>query len=465
MDALANPDAARPAGQPCPAFRLRAHRHPIVDLLLQRHAGVLQALTHGLGSPLHVVLPQVFEENVRALQAVLVEQQVEGTLLFAKKANKADCFARTCAGLGIGIDVASVGELAKALEAGVPGAHLGVTGPEKTDGLLDLALRHGCLVAIDGPGELARLARMASQRRIRARVLLRCLVASQPASRFGMNETELTDALGRCLDPWLILEGFSCHLGGYATDERARAADTLVDLCLQARSLGLADCRWINIGGGLPVQYVDPHAWQDFLQQDSGEHYHASKRFPAFYPYGVARHGAQALQDVLEHQAAGGKSLARRLQRHGIGLMIEPGRALLDQAGFSLFEVQGVKERTQGEGHAIATVRGSSLSLSEQWFASEFAPDPVLLEASIDAPATFTSSIAGSTCLESDMLTWRRIGFSRPLQAGDLLVYLNTAGYQMDSNESSFHEARLPAKVVIELADGALRWRLDNLQA
>ncbi|CAM5487428.1 hypothetical protein SGRIM128S_07488 [Streptomyces griseomycini] len=48
---------------------------------------------------------------------------------------------------------------------------------------------------------------------------------------------------------------------------------------------------------------------------------------------------------------------------------VEPGRALLDQAGCTVFRVQGVEER---DGYAILTVDGSSLSLSEQWFESEF---------------------------------------------------------------------------------------------
>ena len=61
------------------------------------------------------------------------------------------------------------------------------------------------------------------------------------------------------------------------------------------------------------------------------------------------------------------------------------------------------------------------------------------------------------------MLTWRKVAFDYPIQAGDLLIYLNTAGYQMDSNESPFHEAPLPHKVVLELRNPYLRWKLDSL--
>jgi diaminopimelate decarboxylase len=60
------------------------------------------------------------------------------------------------------------------------------------------------------------------------------------------------------------------------------------------------------------------------------------------------------------------------------------------------------------------------------------------------------------------MLTWRKIVFPTRPEPGDLLVYLNTAGYQMDSNESRFHELPLPPKVVL---DEEFRWRLDRRPA
>lgn len=442
---------------------LAAHRHPLTDTLLRQHAQDLRALSNGLGSPLHVLLPQVFAENLGQFKAVFTDYGIDGKLLFAKKANKAACFVRNCAEQGIGLDVASREELLKALAGGIPGERIGVTGPQKTAALLTLALQQRCLIAIDSADELRHLAALASHWRQPARVLLRLSIASQPHSRFGLNEPECQAALALCLaHPDLIdLHGFAFHLSGYAIAERALAASALIDRCLEARTLGLPGCRYVNIGGGLPVQYVDPGQWQRFLAQDVPAHYQAARTFAGFYPYGVTRAGAAALRDLLDHPLDGGLNLASRLRQHGLGLIVEPGRALLDQAGFSLFTVQGIKDRQASE-NAVVTVQGSSLSLSEQWFNSEFLPDPVLLGHEPAAPL-FYASVGGATCLESDMLTWRRIGFARRPDIGDRLVYLNTAGYQMDSNESSFHEAPIPEKVVIRLDHDRLRWQLDRL--
>ena len=52
--------------------------------------------------------------------------------------------------------------------------------------------------------------------------------------------------------------------------------------------------------------------------------------------------------------------------------------------------------------------------------------------------------------MEYDMLTWRKVWFERPAEVGDLLIYHNTAGYQMDKNESQFHQLPLPTRFVLE---------------
>lgn len=462
--ASADPASQRQASQ---GFRLPARQHARVAALLDVHADTLGVLTNGLGSPLHVILPQCFIENIGEFQRAIADSGLDGTILYAKKANKADAFVRACAAQGIGVDVASGGELTKALAAGVIGENIGLSGPEKTDDLLNVALRHHCLIAIDSLNELQRLASLSANVGASARILLRIRPEHEPGSRFGLTSPEYETALNLCAvqADRIQLEGLSFHLGGYSVRERADCASALIDRCLVARARGLATCRHIDIGGGLPVQYLDPERWQAFLRQDEPRHYHAKKSFGGFYPYGAARHGAQALRDLLAHPVADNESLAHKARRHRIGLIVEPGRVLLDQAGLTIFEVQGVKDRRASEGYAIITVQGSSLSLSEQWFNSEYLPDPLLLGHADDDARAFAACVGGSTCLESDMVTWRKIGLPRVVEPGDRLVYLNTAGYQMDSNESPLHEARLPLKVVVKLHDddSALHWRLDGI--
>ncbi|NKI41917.1 alanine racemase [Streptomyces physcomitrii] len=432
-------------------------------------SGLAAELAYAFDGPFHFVLPDAFTANLLALRDVLAEAAVDGFVYYAKKANKAAVFVERAAAGGAGVDVASAAELREALGHGVRGEHLMVTGPAKGTGLLRLALQHGATVAVDALDELDQVIALALAGRLRpARVLLRVLPPTQPHSRFGMNEDELATALKRCREAGdaLRMEGFSFHLSGYALQPRAELAAQLVDLCATARSQGLAADR-ISIGGGLPVSYTDADSWHTFLADQRPAHFHAEKAFRSgdFYPYHSPVAGAEAVAALLAVRPADGeRTLAELIRQAGVELLLEPGRALLDQAGATVFRVQGVKDR---EGYRIVTVDGTSLSLSEQWFNSEFLPDPVLVPRERAARSgEFPASVGAATCLESDMLTWRKIAFPQPPRVGDLLLYPNTAGYQMDSNESPFHDLPLPPKVVVDRTDRPRpRWRLDRHSA
>ncbi|MGW0555943.1 Y4yA family PLP-dependent enzyme [Streptomyces sp. NPDC002926] len=429
-------------------------------------SGLVEELSYAFGGPFHFLLPDAFDTNLEAMRAALEEAGVDGVVYYAKKANKAAVWIERCAAGDAGVDVASLGELREALGHGVRGENIVVTGPAKGQDLLTLAVQQGALIAVDALDELDNLISAALAGRVRpARLLLRCLPPAQPHSRFGMNDAELAIAMDHCVRAGdaVRMEGFSFHLSGYAVQPRADLAGHLVELCLKARVLGLEASR-ISIGGGLAVSYTDADSWHTFLGEQNSGHYHAGKSFSTgdFYPYHSPAAGAGALRALLAARPEGhGESLAELLREAGVVVLMEPGRALLDRAGATVFRIQGVKDR---DGYQLLTVDGTSLSLSEQWFNSEYLPDPYLLSRSPDASTgMYPAAVGAATCLESDMLTWRKIPFPRQPRTGDLLVYPNTAGYQMDSNESPFHDLALPPKVVIDHTERPRpRWRLDR---
>ncbi len=419
---------------------------------------LLRELADGLGGPYHALYPEQFVDNATAFRSALGAERMAGTVYYAKKANKAASWIRAAAELGLGVDVASTGELGDALRHGVTGDRLMVTGPAKPAELLRLAVLHRGLVAVDSVDELDRITEV-GRTLGEARILLRCLPDAQPHSRFGLDTTELEHALTWCTDNAgaVRLEGFSFHLSGYDLHQRADHAGRLLGWCERARTAGLPADR-ISIGGGIPVSYLDAATWAAFNPEP--DHFHAGRTFGGFYPYHSPVTGADALTAILRAYPAGrDRPLADLLREARVDLLVEPGRALLDQAGFTVFSVLGVKPRR----HGIVTVDGTSLSLSEQWFNSEYLVDPVLIARTpAPNPEPFVACVGAATCLESDMLTWRKVQLPQAPAPGDLLVYPNTAGYQMDSNESPFHDLPLPPKVVLRHDGPALRWHLDR---
>lgn len=447
--------------------RLPALWDPALRDFVDEHQAMIRELANGFDAPVHLLFPERFVRNVAAFQRVLAERRLPGRVYYAKKANKARCFVRAVADSGIGVDVASVGELADALAAGVRGANIGVSGPAKTDDLLRLAVLQDALIAIDSLDELHRLIAIAQQAGRIARVLLRMEPAAQASSRFGLSAAALDSALSICASnrASLTFEGYSFHLSGYSAEARCTQAGIAVRACISARAFELAP-HTINIGGGFAMSYASADDWRAFQAAHGPDDYHAKKAFDGFYPYHQACSGALMLDAILSGVPLGeSKPLADLLREHDLQIMLEPGRALLDQAGFTVFTVQGVKDRGD---YGIATVNGTSFSVSEQWFASEFLPDPELLIAARvpkQSPRTcgpYRACIGGASCLDSDMLTWRKVAFAERPEPGDLLLYPNTAGYQMDSNESPFHELPLPPKLVVTLDGVRPRWRVDR---
>ncbi len=436
------------------ASPMPAHLDPWERRLLA-DPSLLGDLAFAMGGPFHVMYPERVAHNIRDFHAAFTHAGVHGTIYYGKKANKAACVARACAEHGAGVDVASVGELTAALAQGVRGDEFMVTGPAKADELLWLAVRHGSLIAVDDLGELGRLAALAS-RDAPARVLIRVLPAAS-ASRFGMTSGEIEDALAVCgRHDSIRLEGFSFHLSGYDAVARAELAGELIARCLHARTLG-HPATTVSIGGGFGVDYVAARAAMEFTESVGRQWFHSGKSFDSYYPYHFPAPGAAMLAQILDHE-----DLAGRLRDNAVRLAIEPGRALLAHAGCTVFRVQGSKTRhAHGKPYRLLTVDGTSLSLSEQWFDSEYLPDPLLWPA---RPGSVTpTSVGAATCLDSDMLSWRRVPLPRPAEVGDLLIYPNTAGYQMDSNESAFHDLPIPPKVVLHDAPGdRFRWTRDG---
>lgn len=443
------------------SVRLLPNIHAFLKKTLQANISLYFELISAFGSPLHFIFPSVINNNIAAFENVLNNQGISYRILYAHKTNKSSAIITTCAKNNIGVDVASIEELRHALGQGIIGHDIGVSGPSKSHRLLQLALRHNCLIQIDSLNELNILNSLAKHKKNPARILLRFRPKDQVNSRFGFLESEIMQILADVIPNYnyLKLEGFSFHLSGYDLLDRAYAIMHLIELIKVARNKGFP-CRIINMGGGIPVSYVSKSSWEEFSMDCHPEIFHAQRAFDHFYPYHSELSGVNFLSALLEwKKSPQDSSLATLLKDEAIELLLEPGRSLVADGGVTIFKVRDIKEASN---YKIITVDGTSFSLSEQWFNSEFLPEPLHLHNSDGANLPIQACVAGSSCLEVDVLSWRKITFNNQPKLGDLLMYVNTAGYQMDSNESMFHLMPLPKKIVLYPQGETIKWKTDE---
>lgn len=403
-------------------------------------------------SPVHFIFPQKLQANVLDFRGVLRKKNISAKIFFACKANKSAAFIKAALRADIGVEVSSIYELRAALSYGIQGSNIILSGPAKKKSCLQLAIEHGCTVALDDSTELTDLIYLLERQKVlSASVLIRINDVTNQISRFGVPKKDLTNMLKLCTkNRRIVFRGFSFHINNYSPEDRARAIFPLGTLLLKARKQGsLADI--IDIGGGFTTQYVSLKAWLRFMRAHRSKRivFFAGRNIAHFYPYASEHPKASFLENILEYKnVRSSATVADFVRQHKIKLFIEPGRSLLDQCGFTVMRVLQVK--TVANGQKIVVVAGNINHLSEQWFNSEFLVDPILLRQYARSKTdSCTAFIAGNLCLESDMLAWRAIHFKQTPEKGDLLIFYNTAGYQMDSNESEFNRIPLPRKMVV----------------
>jgi diaminopimelate decarboxylase len=431
---------------------------PAIDRFLQTSPQPLFDLVSRHGSPLNIVWPNALMANAAALSAVLREHGLRFKLFYGAKVNKSQALVRAAVSAGIGVDVSSVYELRDALRAGAEPSRLCATGPAKTAAFHAELVGSGALIAVDSAEELADLEawlRIGASVR-RARVLLRYRPAAYGASRFGMGR----DQMLHCLDQMAVrdspfaFEGFHFHLSGYDDATRVQALRELVPLIETAGRRGLRP-RMIDIGGGLPIQYVDGDSYDAFLENQKRSHYRNGKIPTSFYPYGGRIPAVAWLRRFLGAAFMCGMTVSEYLKARDLTLALEPGRSLVDQAAITVFRVTRTKPVT--DDHHVIFVEGSSFSACETWCASEFLVDPILLRHKRHGAAgrPVRAYIAGHSCLDDDVVTNRLLHFEVPPRQGDLLIYANTAGYQMDLLENEFHRHPMPRRLTACSVEGS----------
>ena len=370
------------------------------------------ALAERFGTPLYVYSRAAIESAWRAYDQAFAG--FDHQICYAVKANGSLAILQLLARLGSGFDIVSGGELARVLRAGGDPARVVFSGVGKTEAEIEQALAAGILAFnIESAAELERINAVAGRSGQRAPVSLRVnpdvdarthpyISTGLKENKFGI-DIQAAEALYHHAAslPGIDVTGMDFHIGSQLTE-----LEPLVDAL--SRSLALVDrleadgipLTHLDIGGGLGIRYEDE-----------------TPPTPA------------ALAERL------GPLLAGRCQT----LLMEPGRALVGEAGLLLTRVEYLKP-----GHRDFAIVDAAMTdllrpaLYNAWQRIETA-EPV------DADPRLYD-IVGPVCESADTLGSER---SLALRPGSLLAIHATGAYGFVM-ASQYNARPRPAEVLVD---------------
>jgi diaminopimelate decarboxylase len=383
------------------------------------------------GTPLYAYDLDVIERQFLALTAVLPP---EVDLAYAVKANPALAVVAHLGRLGAGADVASGGELATVLRAGIDGDRVVMTGPGKRDEELRAGVAAGVrAITVESPGELARLEVIAAGAGRIQPVLLRAavterarlervrLVGDDGAGKFGMDAGGLVAAAEQAVaSPHLDLLGLHAFGASNVLDAPAlveHVAATVRTARRLAMRVGIA-LRLIDAGGGLGIPYESHEESLDLPRLGRG----------------LAAIVADWASDPILRDAR---------------LLLEPGRFLVGPAGAYLARVVDRK-----------IVDGSVVVILDGGVHHVLRPALVGQEHRIRAFGGSSTgrmvpvTVAGPLCSGLDVFSQGAI--MTPPEVGDLVAVLDVGAYGFTESMPLFLSHPIPAEVAVRGGVAAL---------
>ncbi len=473
-----------------PFLKLTPIVHPIVQQFLSLPDKLFE-LTNALGSPLNLLFPELVSANLAAFRSCLDNHGVRGRIYFAHKANRSDSIARQLALEDAYIEVASVEELRHALSSGFRAERIQAGGPKNTE-FLALSLMHNVTVSIDNLAELSEILKLRQQLTITSKSSLLIRVCgfrsnhtqySSKASRFGVSLPDIYDVfdlLQEASDK-LRLVGFAFHISTNSIAEKALAIENCLALFEEAFARGFQPTV-LNIGGSFKVNYLKHESdWHNYI--GALRTAVLSKRAPITWhgnPYGFRTDkglvrgsfksysyyepssGPDFLHELLSYKLAsnGDASIGSLLSSNGIEIWIEPGRSLLDQAGITIASVNCLRTSSHGDTLIGLNMKRQDLCFLDQ----EIFVDPIILSKgkALASGKAMPVYFAGNLCLENDLIYRHQTFITTLPKPGDLVVFINTAGYFMDFSATASIMQPTAKKAAIFRRAGQFTWTADE---
>lgn len=344
---------------------------------------------------------------------------------------------------GLGLDVATGGELAVARAAGFPADRLVLHGNNKSTEELAAALETGVgRIVVDSHDELDRLEALVRAGARVPRVLLRVTPGveahTHEAIETGVDDTKfgLSIATGDASAAWaravqspeLDVAGVHVHIGSqvFVLDAFRRAIVVVARFVSEVDPAG-EEVRELSLGGGLGVRYTG--------DDDA----------PSIPEY------AAVLREAVRGAWADLGAAAPEL-------LVEPGRSIAAPAGLTLYTVGTIK-RIDGVRTYVSVDGGMSDNPRPVAYDARY---EAFLPDRVRAPRPLVASVAGKHCEQGDVLV-RHATLPDDVAVGDVLAVPVTGayGYAMASN---YNKVPRPAVVFVRSGEARIVTRRETVE-
>ncbi|MBC6936087.1 MAG: type III PLP-dependent enzyme [Chloroflexi bacterium] len=315
------------------------------------------------------------------------------SLFYAVKANASPQILALVVERGGGLEIASLAELERALDAGAPGSRIICSNPIKNPAFLERMHHEGVYaMTADSTYELEKIARHAPGSRVYVRLAVDNRGSVLPlAGKFGVDAEEALALFDLARELGLDPIGLSFHVGSQclSANSWANAIRTCGEVWRAAAGRGHR-LNFLDIGGGFPAG-----------------HYHTP-----------------SIPTVNEIGAAVMDAVRRYIPREDLDILaLEPGRGLVGEAGRLLVSVVGKARR--GGDEWLYLDAGVFNGLMETY--EGFPPVVRLLADDAGERPVRSYTLAGPSCDSCDVVAR---GVELPeVHIGDRLVFLDAGAY------------------------------------
>ncbi len=387
----------------------------------------VRSIAERFGTPVYIYSQAAILDNFRRIEQGL---RFPHLLCYSVKANSNLKILSLLREAGAGFDIVSGGELARVLRVGAEPQRIVFSGVGKTEAEIDAGLTAALLMFnVESAGELEVVEARARHLERRAEIAIRInpdveaethpyISTGQSIHKFGVPKAEAAALYHRAaLSEYLSVRGVACHIGSQILEVEPflRALDELLGMARDLAAQGV-QVKFVDVGGGFGIRYANEQPL-DFAHLTLG----------------------------LEARIAGSS----------YRLILEPGRAIVGDAGILVTRVLYVKHNEQKNFIVVDAGMNDLMRPSLYGSYHEIVPvEPRPCE-------RLRADVVGPLCETGDFLAEDRE--MADVERSDLLAILTAGayGYVLASN---YNTRPRPAEVLVHGEHVELIRRRESVQ-